>query len=62
MSAAQGEDLSPVRKHVLVRAPQDRAFRVFTENLDSWYPREHHIGKSPLKTVVPRARGWRPLV
>jgi uncharacterized protein YndB with AHSA1/START domain len=48
-----------VRKEVVVEAPQERAFRVFTENFDAWWPREHHIGKAALKEAViePRANG-----
>jgi uncharacterized protein YndB with AHSA1/START domain len=38
----------PVRKHVRVRANAERAFRVFTEDLDSWWPKTHHIGSSPM--------------
>jgi hypothetical protein len=36
-------------KQVRIDAPQERAFRVFTEQFDSWWPREHHIGKVELK-------------
>jgi hypothetical protein len=36
----------------LVNAPQEKAFRVFTEKIDAWWPRKHHIGKSPLREVV----------
>jgi hypothetical protein len=46
------ESLQPVRKSVRVRASADRAFRVFTEQMDSWWPRTHHIGSSPMKRVV----------
>ena len=43
---------APVRKSVTVNANVDRAFRVFTEDFDSWWPRTHHIGKSPMKKGV----------
>jgi uncharacterized protein YndB with AHSA1/START domain len=39
----------PVRKQIVVDAPIDRAFRVFTKG--SWWPPEHHIGASPLKQM-----------
>jgi hypothetical protein len=52
----QDEALPPVRKSVRVRAKADRAFRVFTEQMDSWWPRTHHIGKSPMKRVVVEGR------
>ncbi|MGO8968164.1 MAG: SRPBCC family protein [Myxococcaceae bacterium] len=42
----------PVRKSVRVAASAERAFRVFTEGMDRWWPREHHIGTSPLKRAV----------
>src|SRR5262249_19331185 len=51
--------IEPVRKQVIVAASQERAFHVFTDGLDRWRPREHHIGKSPLKRAVlePREGG-----
>lgn len=42
----------PVRKSVTVRTDAARAFRVFTEDLDSWWPRTHHIGKAPMKKAI----------
>ena len=49
----------PVRKSITVKASVDDAFRVFTDEMDSWWPREHHIGKSPMKRVIvePKAGG-----
>ncbi len=51
--------VKPVKKQVFVEASQERAFRVFSEGIDRWWPREHHIGKSPLKRAViePRQGG-----
>jgi uncharacterized protein YndB with AHSA1/START domain len=51
--------IEPVRKHVVVATSPERAFRVFTEEIDTWWPREHHIGTSPLKRAVlePRPGG-----
>lgn len=48
-----------VRKSVSVAAPVDKAFRVFTEGIDRWWYREHHIGEAELKEVVlePRQGG-----
>src|SRR4051794_41843604 len=47
------------RASVMVDAPQERAFRVFTDGIDSWWPREHTIGEAPLKEMVlePRVGG-----
>ena len=47
---------APVRKTVIVKAPQAHAFRVFTDGIDTWWPREHHIGKLPLKKVIVESR------
>lgn len=44
--------IAPVRKSVAVRASQADAFRIFTTEMDSWWPRSHHIGKSPMKRVI----------
>lgn len=44
--------VAPVQKSITVRADPARAFKVFTEDFDSWWPREHHIGNSPLKRAV----------
>ncbi len=46
----------PVRRSVTVKASPEHAFTVFTEGFDSWWPREHHIGKSPLKKAI--IEGW----
>ena len=42
----------PVRKSVLVDAPVEDAFEVFTEDVDSWWPRTHHIGKTAMTRIV----------
>jgi Activator of Hsp90 ATPase homolog 1-like protein len=49
-------DIEPVRKSIRVRASAEQAFRVFTEEMDSWWPRTHHIGTSPMTRVV--VEGW----
>jgi len=52
-------DETTIRKTLVVAAPAERAFRVFSENMGSWWPKEHHIGASPLKACViePRVGG-----
>ncbi len=44
--------LAPIRKQITVEAPVERAFRVFTANMTTWWPKQHHIGKSPLARCV----------
>ena len=49
-----------VRQSVVVAAPPERAFAVFTEGLSSWWPLESHkIGAKPAVAAVmePRAGG-----
>src|SRR3954466_7752698 len=45
-----------VRKSVTVNASQQRAFEVFTQGFDGWWPRSHHIGKSPMKQAIIETR------
>jgi uncharacterized protein YndB with AHSA1/START domain len=44
--------LNVVRSTVTVKASVERAFQVFTEGFDTWWPRSHHIGKSPMKRAI----------
>ena len=48
-----------VRKSVVVDAPIERAFAVFTEEIGSWWPPEHHILQAELAEMVfePRVGG-----
>jgi len=50
---------SPVRTSVVVHAPIERAFSVFTDDIGSWWPPEHHILEGELAEMVfePRAGG-----
>lgn len=48
--------MDPVRKEIVVEAPVERAFRVFTERFDAWWPRDHHILESPLARAVMETR------
>jgi uncharacterized protein YndB with AHSA1/START domain len=40
------------RASVTVHAPIDRAFAVFTDGIDSWWPRAHTIGEAELEQMV----------
>ncbi len=46
----------PVRKSITVRASVERSFRVFTDQIDTWWPRTHHIGKVPMKKTIVESR------
>jgi uncharacterized protein YndB with AHSA1/START domain len=37
---------TPVRRSVSVDVPVERAFAVFTERFDAWWPSDYHIGKA----------------
>jgi uncharacterized protein YndB with AHSA1/START domain len=48
--------IAPVRKSVRVNANQKHAFEVFAAGLGRWWPRNHTIGNSPMKTAVMEPR------
>lgn len=43
---------STVRSSIVVEAPIERAFFVFTEGIGTWWPLEHHILESTLSEMV----------
>ncbi len=51
--------IESVKKHVIIAAPKEHVFNVFTQGIDSWWPRAHHIGTSPMKQCIiePRLGG-----
>ena len=51
--------VAPVRSSIVVDAPVERAFTVFTDDMASWWPPEHHILEAELAEMVvePRAGG-----
>lgn len=56
MTGAIGE---PIRKSVRVSVPRERAFTLFVEHMEAWWPAAHHIGEKPFQTILvePRAGG-----
>jgi uncharacterized protein YndB with AHSA1/START domain len=50
---------APVRKSLTVRCAPEKAFQVFTDGFDRWWPRSHHIGAAEEVTFImePRAGG-----
>jgi uncharacterized protein YndB with AHSA1/START domain len=51
--------VEPVRKEIVVHTSQERAFEVFTGQMERWWPKEHHVGTAPLARTVlePRVGG-----
>jgi uncharacterized protein YndB with AHSA1/START domain/quinol monooxygenase YgiN len=51
--------IAPVRQEVVVNAPADRAFAVFTDGFGTWWPKTHTISKVPVARAIiePRADG-----
>ncbi|MEN3358778.1 MAG: hypothetical protein V7637_2760 [Mycobacteriales bacterium] len=47
---------TPVRQSITVEAPIERAFTVFTEKIDSWWPRDYKIGATDMKAAVLETR------
>jgi uncharacterized protein YndB with AHSA1/START domain len=41
-----------IRKTLTLRATPEKAFAVFTDGFDRWWPKTHSIGDSPLKRAV----------
>jgi len=51
--------IAPIRREIVVAVPPARAFEIFTAEMTSWWPAEHHIGSAPIAEVVvePRTGG-----
>ena len=41
-----------ISSSIVVDAPAERAFAVFTEDMGSWWPPEHHLLGAPLARMV----------
>ena len=56
MTAVRSED---VRVEITVDAPIETAFKVFTEGIDTWWPRGYYIGAGEMveKVLEPRVGG-----
>jgi uncharacterized protein YndB with AHSA1/START domain len=48
-----------IKKELTVETSQETAFRVFSQKMDLWWPRSHHVGKTPMRKMVlePKAKG-----
>jgi len=45
-----------VRQSVTVNAPVEKAFKVYTDGFNSWWPPQHHIGTAELAEAVLEAK------
>ena len=48
-----------VRKSIRVQSSIERAFSVFVEQMETWWPPDHHIGGKPFQSIIvePRVGG-----
>jgi len=52
--------IAPVKKSLVVEVDQAHAFEVFTAGLDRWWPKDHHIGSTPVvREVIETRKGGR---
>lgn len=51
--------IAPVHKTIIVKAPQAKAFDVFTNGIDRWWPKTHGVGNGPVvsNVIEPRKGG-----
>ena len=45
-------ETAAVQKSIVVDAPVERAFQVFTQEMQTWWPPEHHLLDAPLAAMV----------
>jgi uncharacterized protein YndB with AHSA1/START domain len=43
---------APVRTSVVVEAPVERAFQVFTQEMKSWWPEDHHLIEGEIGEMI----------
>jgi uncharacterized protein YndB with AHSA1/START domain len=48
----QAINLTSIKKEFTIEASQETAFKVFTEKMDLWWPRQHHIGGTAMTEMV----------
>ena len=41
-----------IRREIVVPVSAGRAFAVFTADMTSWWPSDHHIGRAPIEEIV----------
>jgi len=55
-SDARGADPTTLRFSITVAADVERAFKVFTEQMSSWWPRERRINDAPMAAAIVEPR------
>jgi uncharacterized protein YndB with AHSA1/START domain len=50
------ETVESVRREIVVDLPPERAFDLFTANMSSWWPADHHIGSAPIDRIIVEPR------
>lgn len=48
--------IAPIVRRVRVKAAPERAFDLFVNNMERWWPASHHIGEAPFEAIVVEAR------
>jgi uncharacterized protein YndB with AHSA1/START domain len=48
----QAPATTSVNKSIVVDAPIERAFHVFTQEMETWWPPDHHILDAPLAEMI----------
>ena len=41
-----------IKKELVVAASQETCFNIFTQQMDAWWPKTHHVGKCPMTEMV----------
>ncbi len=44
--------IESIRRSIVVPAPPERAFAVFTSGMTAWWPSAHHIGSAPIAEII----------
>ena len=44
--------IESIRREIVVPVSAGRAFAVFTADMTSWWPSDHHIGSAPIEEIV----------
>ena len=45
-----------INKELVIAASQETCFYVFTQKMDSWWPRDYHVGSCPMREMMLEAK------